>query len=227
MNFNSLFNLFFPEVCLACHSALTDNETVICTDCRHGLPLINDLANEQSNLVKSALYGRVKLEEATSLFRFVKKGHIQHLLHELKYKNEERLSAFFGDWLGEQLKSSNKFKTVDVVIPVPLHKSKLKQRGYNQVEGFAKSLATYLNATYEDAVLVKKTSANSQVFKNRLERWQLNNELFIAQNLELIEGKHVLLVDDIITTGATIEACANELLKAKSVKISVATIAIA
>lgn len=148
-------------------------------------------------------------------------------MHELKYKNEERLSAFFGDWLGEQLKSSNKFKTVDVVIPVPLHKSKLKQRGYNQVEGFAKSLATYLNATYEDAVLVKKTSANSQVFKNRLERWQLNNELFIAQNLELIEGKHVLLVDDIITTGATIEACANELLKAKSVKISVATIAIA
>lgn len=227
MIFKSLFNLFFPEVCLSCHLALSDHEMVICTDCRHHLPILNNSHNESDNLVKKALYGRVNLVDGAALFKFEKKGHIQQLLHELKYKKEERLSGFFGEWLGEHLKHSEFFKDIDVVIPVPLHPSKLKQRGYNQVAGFGKALADCLDASYNDVVLLKQKSTNSQVFKNRLERWQLNNEMFVTQYLDSLEGKHILLVDDIITTGATLEACANELLKAQHIKISVATIAIA
>ena len=227
MILKSLFNLFFPEVCLSCHLALTDYEKIICTNCRHELPVLTHQDVEANNLVKKALYGKVNLEEGIALFKFEKKGHIQQLLHELKYKKEERLSAFFGEWLGEQLKDAPAFKHIDLVIPVPLHRSKLKSRGYNQVTGFGEALAKSLGADYNDSVLLKKKSTNSQVFKNRLERWQVNNEMFVTQNLESLEGKHVLLVDDIITTGATIEACANELLKAQHLKISVASIAIA
>ena len=114
-----------------------------------------------------------------------------------------------------------------MVIPVPLHPSKLKKRGYNQVEGFAKALAFHLNTLYVDDVLIKTKSSKSQVNKNRLERWQINNELFTTKNLDKITNKHILLVDDIITTGATLEACCMELNKAENVKISVATMAIA
>lgn len=222
----ALFNLFFPEVCLACDTILGDNEKTICTTCRHDLPVTNFHKN-QENYVKKVLYGRAKLVDATALFNFNKKGIVQHLMHQLKYKKQNQLSGFLGDWLGEELITSNLFKTIDIVIPVPLHKSKLKKRGYNQVEGFAKALAFHLEAHYVDNILLKTKATKSQVNKNRLERWQLNNELFTIQNLEQLKGKHILLADDIITTGATIEACCFELNKAENIKISIATMAIA
>ena len=224
--FKALFNLFFPEICLGCVTILSDNEQTICTICRHDLPVTNFHFNEE-NGVKKVLYGRAKLEDATALFHFNKKGIVQNLLHELKYKKQDQLSAFLGNWLAEDIVNSNYFKTIDVVIPVPLHPSKLKKRGYNQVEGFAMALANHLNAIYVKDVLVKVKSTTSQVNKNRLERWQLNNEAFSTKNLEQLNGKHILLVDDIITTGATIEACCNELNHAQNIKISIATMAIA
>lgn len=224
--FKDLLNLFFPKVCLACSNLLSDNELYVCTNCRHDLPVTN-YHLENSDKVYKLLYGRVQLEKATSLLRFQKKGIVQQLLHNLKYKGHQEIGTFFGQWLGDELANLNGYKDIDLVIPVPLHRRKLRKRGYNQVTRFAKEIAKCLNAKYCDTVLIKINNTTSQVMKSRLARWTSSDEIFSIQNLDLIDHKHVLLVDDIITTGATIESCANQLLKAKNVKLSVASMAIA
>jgi len=172
-------------------------------------------------------YGRVKLEQATALLRFEKKGIVQHLLHNLKYRDHEVIGAILGEWLGNELKTIENYNNIDVVIPVPLHRKKLRKRGYNQVAKFGIEIANALNAEYLNNVLIKTSATKTQVFKKRMARWNSSNEIFAIKNKALITGKHILLIDDIITTGATIEACTNVLNKAKNVKISVATMAIA
>ena len=132
-----------------------------------------------------------------------------------------------GNWLGGELKTLESYKNIDVVIPVPLHKNKLKKRGYNQVALFGQQVAEALNADYLDDVLVKVTNTKSQVNKKRLARWTNSDELFTLKNIEAIDNKHILVVDDIITTGATLEACISILNQAKNIKISIATMAIA
>lgn len=227
--FNNLINLFFPKVCYACHNLLSDNENGICTVCRHELPVTNYHLEDENPVLKT-FYGRVKLEHAASLLLFYKKGMVQQLLHNLKYRGHEKIGTLLGQWLGHELEKSKQFNDIEVVIPVPLHKSKLRKRGYNQVTKFAQELAASLDAEYIDNVLVKSTPTKTQVFKKRFARWDASNAVFTLQNAELIQGKHILLVDDIITTGATIESCVNTLLdhqNNKDIKISIATMAIA
>jgi ComF family protein len=222
----NLLNLFFPKVCYACNNLLGDNEKHICTSCRHNLPVTN-YHFDNNEAIKKALYGRVKLELGTALLKFEKKGIVQQLLHNLKYKGQETIGKVLGEWLGNELKTIEGYKSIDLVIPVPIHKRKLKKRGYNQVEKFGLEIAKALKVEYIDTVLIKTTATKTQVFKKRIARWDNSNEVFTIQNNALIEGKHILLIDDIITTGATLESCANILLKANNVKISVATMAIA
>lgn len=223
---NDIINLFFPKICLGCNNILSDNEQYVCTQCRHTLPVTN-FHLDGSETVKKILYGRVKLEEATAMLRFQKKGIVQQLIHNLKYKGHQEVGQFLGDWLGFELSTMPNFRNVDIIIPVPLHKKKLKKRGYNQVTTFAKALAKNLNAEFLDDVLIKISNTKSQTKKSRLARWSTSSEIFSVKNLDRINNKHILLVDDLITTGATIEACANQLLKAKNIKISIATMAIA
>ncbi|MCB0462364.1 MAG: ComF family protein [Flavobacteriaceae bacterium] len=225
----NLLNLFFPKVCFGCSHLLSDNEDYLCTKCRHDLPVTNYHFNNDKT-VEKIFYGRVKLEKATALLHFEKKGITQHLLHNLKYKGHEDIGKFLGQWFGHELASAEDYSTIDLVIPVPLHKKKQRKRGYNQVAKFGAEIALALNADYIDNVLIKTTNTKTQVFKKRIARWNSDNEIFTIKNdglVSLIDGKHILLVDDIITTGATIEACANVLTKAKNVKISVASMAIA
>jgi len=224
--FYSILNLFFPKVCYACSHLLTDNELHICTSCRHNLRVTN-FHFENNDTVEKVFYGRVKIEQATALLKFEKKGIVQQLLHNLKYRSHETISNVLGVWLGNELKTIEAYNKIDIVIPVPLHKNKLQKRGYNQVAEFGIEIAKALNAKYIDNVLVKTTATKTQVFKKRISRWNNTNEVFTITNTTLIEGKHILLVDDIITTGATIEACVNMLNKANNIKISVATMAIA
>jgi len=223
---NTIINLFFPKLCYACSHLLSDNELHICTTCRHNLPVTN-FHFENNDTVEKVFYGRVKIENATALLRFEKKGIVQQLLHNLKYRGHETIGSVLGEWLGNELKSVEAYIKIDAVIPVPLHKNKQRKRGYNQVAKFAIEIAKALNTEYIDNVLIKTTATKTQVFKKRISRWDSTNEMFIITNTNLIEGKHILLVDDIITTGATIEACSNMLNKAKNIKISVATMAIA
>ncbi|QRM88444.1 ComF family protein [Lacinutrix sp. WUR7] len=223
--FQAVIDLFFPKVCYACYSHLQDSEIYICTSCRHNFPVTNYHFNANST-VEKVFYGRAKVEQATALLRFEKKGVVQQLIHNLKYKGYEEIGTFLGEWLGNELKELDTFKEVDVVIPVPLHKKKLKKRGYNQVSKFGQEIAKSLQVDYNDRSLIKITNTKSQVTKRRFARWQADHELFALENPELIENKHILLVDDIITTGATLESCIQVLNKAQNVKISIATMAI-
>jgi ComF family protein len=221
-----IVNLFFPKICHACHNLLSDNEDSICLNCRHDLPVTN-FHFDNSDSVKRVLYCRAKIEHATALFRFEKQGHVQQLIHNLKYKDHEHIGFILGNWLGGELKSIEAYRGVDIVIPVPLHKNKLKKRGYNQVAKFGQQIAKALLAEYLDDCLVKISNTTSQTTKKRWARWSTNEELFALRNITKLENKHVLIVDDIITTGATLEACTLVLSEAKNIKMSIATMAIA
>ncbi len=219
-----IFNIFYPTICLCCKEQLTTNEALICIDCRHDLPVTN-FTDEADNIIEKIFYGRVPIEEATSLFYFLKKGKVQELIHHLKYKNQQKVGTFIGDWLGELMRNSKRFKTIDCIIPVPLHKKKQQLRGYNQVSTFGKSLSKKLDVPFYETTLLKKTATKTQTKKLRLERWKNSEHKFTVQTTNTLNGKHILLIDDIITTGATLEACINAFKEHKNIKISIATMA--
>ncbi|WP_104735332.1 ComF family protein [Hanstruepera ponticola] len=221
-----LIDIFFPKVCYACNNLLHDNELYICTTCRHDLPVTNFHFN-QDKTVENILYGRCQIEKATALLWFEKKGITQRLIHNLKYRGFEEIGQFLGDWLGNELNNCRHYNNIDAVIAVPLHKKKQRKRGYNQVSLFGQQIAKTLQAEFIEDVLIKTTNTNSQVHKNRISRWFNNPEVFKTKNIERIADKHILLVDDLVTTGATLESCILVLQKAPNVKISIATMAVA
>lgn len=224
--FHDFINLFYPSLCQICEKELLKNERVICVECLHELPVTSYQPNNE-NPVKKVFYGRMKVEEADALLIFQKKGSVQKLIHQLKYKGQREIGAFLGEWMGANLKENKNFSEVEAVIPVPLHKKKLKSRGYNQVEDFGKEIGKALQVPYIDNVLLKRSFSTTQTIKARLARWGNMEETFVLANPHLIENKHILLVDDLITTGSTLEACATVLKQAGDVKISVATMAMA
>ncbi len=220
-----MLNLLFPRVCVGCKQQLMKQEEGLCTECTHSLPIAS-FHKTENNILKDKFYGRFLVKNATAVIYFQKRGLTQELLHNLKYRGKKEVSTFFGKWLGAELAEMDSYNKIDLVIPVPLHKQKLKKRGYNQVEGFGKEIAKALDVPYRDDVLIKISKSGSQVFKTRILRFEAE-EVFSIQNLDAIKHKHVLLVDDIITTGATLEKCALQLLKGEKVSISIATIAVA
>lgn len=203
-----------------------NNERVICINCRHELPVTN-FPFDNDNPVQKVFYGRVKLEYASALLLFQKKGNVQKLMHQLKYRGHREISEFLGQWMGAILAGVQLPSKIDAVIPVPLHKKKLRSRGFNQVEDFGQEIALSLGVPYIDNVLLKKSFTTTQTLKARLSRWGNIEETFVLANPGLIQNKHVLLVDDIITTGATLEACSGVLKEAGGIKISIASMALA
>lgn len=224
--FQSISNLFFPSTCIYCDTHLLENEKVICTDCRHQLPLTS-FTNSSNNLVEKAFDGRVNIIAGTALLFFKKKGISQELIHHLKYRNRQDIGGFFGEWIGEELKTSHRFNNLDGIVKVPLHPKKKKLRGYNQLTIFEKVLAKKLKIKTFDTVLIKATESKSQTKKDRLSRFETIKDSFVVKNSETLINKHILLIDDVITTGATLEACANELLKIKGVQVSIVTMVVA
>lgn len=223
---NNIVSAFFPAICLGCNTKLVHQEKHICTHCRHNLPFTSYHKHSQ-NPVISSFYGRVLLENATALLHYKKNGIVQQLLHHLKYKEQQGIGTIFGNLLGNDLKNEVSYQSITHVIPVPLHKKRLQKRGYNQVTTFGKQLAIHLNANYMDNVLIKINNTKTQAFKNRADRWMTIQDSFEVKNYEQLDNAHILLVDDIITTGATLEACANALKKIPNIKISIATMSIA
>ncbi|MFO7743930.1 MAG: phosphoribosyltransferase family protein [Psychroflexus sp.] len=215
----------FPKLCACCETALLKDETLICTFCRNELPLYSNFFDGDHDLHK-ILYGRVLLDQAVSLFYFEKKGIIQNLIHDLKYKGNEELSYHLGEWLGELLVDSGWKNKIDVVLPVPLHNQRFRQRGYNQVEGFGKEIAKKLSAVYNDTLLKRRSNSKTQVFKNRLARTEVVQNHFYVEKQAVLSDKSVLLVDDLVTTGATLEACYLALKDAGVNNLNIATIAV-
>lgn len=219
-----LFYLFYPKLCVVCDEKLIENETVLCTVCRHDLPLTN-YTSYKNNKITQIFYGRVIIQKGFSLLFFRKKSATKKLIHDLKYKGNEEIGVFFGNWLGEILKHNKEFKDVDFIVPVPLHPKKLRERGYNQVTKFGKSLNTHLKIPFIENNLVRISSSKTQTFKARFERFKNVSTKFLLKNPAFFDHKHVLIIDDVITTGATLEACSKEFEKSKNCKISILTMA--
>lgn len=171
-------------------------------------------------------YGRINIKKANAFLFFTDQGIVKNLIHNLKYKNQEQIGAFIGDWFGQQIKENNYIKELDYVIPVPIHKKRLKKRGYNQTALFAQRLAFHLNTSYLDKVLIKTANTKTQTKKSRLGRWYDNRSLYEVTDEQILKNKKILLVDDVITTGATLEICAQSLKKIEGTVIYIATMAV-
>ena len=224
--FKSLVNLFFPPVCAGCHSFLLSNENVICTLCRHNMPLTNHHLNPENEAFKK-FYGRIPVEYASALLYFHKRGIVQELIHNLKYKGQEEIGSVLGTWYAEDLKNSVIIQSIDEIIPVPLHKRKLRERGYNQVTNFGLSLSKNFNISYNPNLLVRNIYSKTQSKKNLLNRSDGIDAIFDVAFTEKDHNKHFLLIDDVITTGSTLEACSHALLKIPGAKISIVCMAMA
>ena len=214
-----------PRSCFGCNARLYRGEVILCTSCRHQLPLTEHTFNEE-NSVDRIFYGRINIKKAASFLFLTERGIVKNLIHYLKYRNQEKIGAFLGDWFGQLLKEDGDLSHIDYVIPVPLHKKKLKQRGYNQVALFAKQLAFHINSTYRDDILVKTANTKTQTKKNRLSRWYDNRSLYQLKNPDVLINKNILLVDDVITTGATMEICAQNFISIEGITIYVVSMAV-
>ena len=222
----SIINLFFPPVCAGCHSFLVSNENVICTLCRHNLPLTNHHLNPENEAFKK-FYGRIPVEHTSTLLYFHKKGIVQELIHNLKYKGQEDIGTVLGEWYADELKTLEILQSVDEIIPVPLHKRKLRERGYNQVTNFGTTLSNGLNIPYNPNLLVRNIYSKTQSKKNLLNRSEGIDTTFDVAFSEKDHDKHFLLIDDVLTTGSTLEACSHALLKIPGAKISIVCMAMA
>ncbi len=222
--FTSLKNLLFPKVCLGCESFLESNEEVLCTKCRHELPLTNYHLEPENELMKK-FYGRIELQFGAAMVYYHKRGIVHELIHNLKYYKHQEIGTFLGNWYAEDLKTLPIVTTFDAIIPVPLHKKRLRERGYNQVETFGKALSDSLKIAYDDTILVRNIYSKTQTQKNFLGRTDVNTAIFGVNFTEKNHGKHFLLIDDVITTGSTLEACARALQKIPGSKLSIISIA--
>ena len=219
-------SLLFPTLCQACGESLVTGEELICLNCRYNLPF-TDFHLKPDNMVAQQFWGKIHLEGAYAMCYFAKGGKMQHLMHHFKYKGIQKIGNLLGNIAGEQLLKSPVFKSADVVIPVPLHKSRLRKRGYNQSMCFAEGLSEKMRIPIDENNLVRLRATETQTHRSRFSRFENMQEVFTLTNPESLRNKHVLLVDDVVTTGSTLEACGTALLEAEGLKLSIATIACA
>ena len=218
--------LFYPELCLACSKNLPPGNETVCVQCQYYLPK-TEFHKDEDNPFVERFWGRIEIEGGAALYHFLKSSRTQKLIHNLKYKNRRQVGVNLGRLYGKTLRTANKFKEVDLILPVPLHPRKEKKRGYNQSDLFAKGLAESMEVPWRRDVLIKDQDTTTQTKKTRSERFDNVKSAFKITQPKLLKGKHILLVDDVITTGATLEACAHKLMEVPGVKVSMATIAIA
>ena len=221
-----LTELLFPRLCVVCGDRLIEKEHWICLHCLHHIPRTN-FHLEPENPVSRLFYGRVQVERATSFFYFSKGSRYQTLLHNLKYKGMKELGTEIGKHFAIDLLQSPDFSAIDQVCPVPLHPSKEKKRGYNQSWWIASGIARQMQKPLSDNNLLRITATETQTRKSRFARWQNVEGIFHLSHPEQFSGQHILLVDDVVTTGATLEACIQEIQAKTNARVSIATLATA
>ncbi len=221
---NSILQLLFPNLCVNCNQALVKHERHLCLTCQLELPetqyhLLKD------NGIEKSLWGKIPFERAFSFLYFNQAGITQKILHELKYKGNEELAIFLGKLYGQRLQESPAVNNLNGIIAIPLHPIKLRKRGYNQSQAFATGLSEVLGILDYSNLIYRKKNTQTQTQKSRVERWDNVQSIFGIKQPEILKNKHILIVDDVITTGATIESCAREIIEKSNCKLSIASIA--
>lgn len=224
--FRDFISLIYPHLCASCSKPLYNNENHICTYCRYRLPKTN-FHLEKDNPIIRIFWGKVNIHAATSCYYFNKGGKVQRLIHQLKYAGGKKIGITIGMFLGADLKKAPLFCDIECVVPVPLHRSRRRKRGYNQSDFFAMGLSESMEATNISDNLYRASSGESQTRKTHYERSKNVESAFKVKRPEQLKGKHILLVDDVVTTGATLESCAHALLDVPDTTVSIATIACA
>ena len=219
-------SLLFPRICAACGNNLLKQEEIICISCEFHLPRTN-FHLSPDNPVSRLFWGKVPLETAASYLYFNKGSNVQRLIHQLKYKGRKDIGIKLGRQYGQDLRVSPFFHSIQMIIPVPLHTKRLKKRGYNQSEQFAIGLGESMKIPVDPYAIYRKKETETQTNKSRFKRWQNVTEVFEVKKSNSLEMKHILLVDDVITTGATLESCILTLGSIRGIRISVVTIAVA
>lgn len=217
-------HLFFPHNCLGCGTDVLENDAELCIKCFSELPATGFL-EQPGNLVEKIFYGRIEVEQAGSAFYFTKDSTIQHMMIELKYRGNKNAGLYMGKLLGAQLAQCGRFENVDIVVPLPLNPKKEKRRGYNQAMVIAEGMQTGWDKPIAGKAVGRKLFTETQTQKGRVDRWQNMQDVFEVKDAATLEGKHILLVDDVVTTGASLEACASAILAVAGAKISIATVA--
>jgi ComF family protein len=221
---DDFLSLLFPRICYGCGSHLVKSEHLICTECYVVIPRTN-FHTKKDNPVAQTFWGRCEIESAAAFSYFNKGSRIRKLIHSLKYKGVKEVGYELGKIYGLSLKSSDFLDGVDFIVPVPLHKSKERTRGFNQSETISAGIAEVTGLPLITNAVKRRLSTSTQTKRSRTERWDNVEGIFALTNPDLLAGKHILLVDDVITTGATIESCVNEILKAEGAKVSVVAVA--
>ena len=222
--FEDLVGLLFPKLCLACGQSLSRHETVLCSHCLYHLPRTHFQVHRE-NPVEELFHGRILLQSGTAFLFFNKGGKVQHLIHQLKYNGKKEVGLYLGELFGKELNESPLYQDVDYLIPVPLHPVKERKRGYNQSRMIALGMEKVMNARLAGDILYRRLHSSTQTKKSRFERWENVKDIFALNNGAQLEGKHILLIDDVVTTGSTIEACGNLLQSIPDIRISVSCLA--
>jgi ComF family protein len=220
----AFIDLIYPEVCLACEEALENKAVPLCLHCQYELPVTQQHLHPE-NTTAQRFWGRIPLKSAFSYLYFVQGGKVQTILHHLKYKNNQEIGELLGQFFGNDLKKAGLATEFNLIVPIPLHPTKLHKRGYNQVDCIAKGMAASMEIAWQADAIMRTRANATQTKQNRMERLENVTRLFEVKNEEDIKDKNILLLDDVITTGATIEAAAEVLLAAGCKSLSVAALA--
>lgn len=223
--FANTTHLFYPHICNGCGSDILSDESLLCSKCFINLPVTN-FAMNPNNPIEKIFWGRIPLVAAHSEYFFSKSTLIQHLIHQLKYKGNTEIGHYLGALMGKTLLESKRFN-IEGLIPLPLFPDKQRKRGYNQAAVICDGIAEVMQIPVLNDYLIRQHSTETQTKKHRTERWENVAESFAVQQASFLKGKHVLLVDDVVTTGATLEASAQKLLAIQDLQISIATLAFA
>jgi ComF family protein len=221
---NAFLHLLYPQICFGCGTDQVEKNRPLCNQCIHDLPF-TDFFSINENPVEKIFWGRVQVQYASALLFFTKVSLVQTLMAQLKYHHNKKVGILFGHLMGQAIVSEQKFKQIDLLIPIPILPSKINSRGYNQSQVVAMGIQQVWNRPIMQDVLIKKTWTNSQTKKDRKARLQQVPDLFILQNPACIKGKHILLVDDVLTTGATLEAAIETLMAGSPASVSIAVAA--
>jgi ComF family protein len=223
---NSAVHLFYPHICTGCGSDLLEEDNLLCLKCIHDLPHTS-FAGFEGNPVEKYFWGRLPVTAAHSEFYFSKESLLQHLIHQLKYKGNTQIGYYLGELMGKTMLTSSRFNSIDALIPLPLYPDKEHKRGYNQAAVICNGISSVMNVPVLNGYVIRQRPTETQTRKHRTERWENVKGSFRLVNEKSLLNKHLLLVDDVITTGATLEACGHAILQIEHVKLSIATLAYA